>query len=441
MKTIVALATAPLNCAIHVIRVSGEDAFALVNKVCKNKLTKEGYCIQRNTILDTNKEPIDDVLIMKFVAPKSYTGEDIIEINCHGGLFIASKIIELLVKAGCVYAKRGEFTHRALLNGKINLLNANGINNSINATNINSLKVAQNAVNNKLTKKISAFIEEIFKLIGTIEVNIDYPEYDGVDNVDNKVLAKRLTTLNKKLKELLTYSQMSLKLTQGFKVALIGEPNVGKSSLLNKLLNENKAIVSNIPGTTRDVVEGRINYNNITFNFIDTAGIRNKANTIEALGIKKSYEQIKQADLVLVVLDGSKKLSKNESVLLNKIKNKNHIVILNKSDLGIKCDVEGFKFSCKKSDIKDLMNVICKNVNALDIEKTDMTYLQTAEQIGTLQKAIDDIDKVIKQSKEGQPVDLLVETLHDSYDRLNELIGNGDLDFLDKLFAGFCVGK
>jgi len=441
MKTIVALATAPLNCAIHVIRVSGDDAFKLVNKVCKTPLTKQGYSIQRNTILDTNKEPIDDVLIMKFTAPKSYTGEDIIEINCHGGLFIASKIIELLVKAGCVYAKRGEFTQRALLNGKINLLNANGINNSINATNINSLKVAQNAVNNKLTKKISAFIEEIFQLIGTIEVNIDYPEYDGVDNIDNKELAKRLTILNKKLKELLAYSQMSLKLTQGFKVALVGEPNVGKSSLLNKLLNENKAIVSNIPGTTRDIVEGMINYNNLTFHFIDTAGIRSKANTIEALGIKKSYEQIKQADLILVVLDGSKKLSKNELALLKKIKNKNHIVVLNKSDLGIKCKEEGFKFSCKKSNIKSLMDAICKNVNAIDIEHTDMTYLQTAEQIGTLQKAINDIEIVIKQSKEKQPVDLLVETLHDSYDRLNELIGNGDLDFLEKLFAGFCVGK
>lgn len=441
MKTIVALATAPLNCAIHIIRVSGDKTFQIVNKITKTKITKQGYSISRNTIIDTNKRPIDDVLLMKYVAPKSYTGEDLIEINCHGGLFIASKILELLINAGASYARRGEYTQRALLNGKINLLNANGINNSIKATNLNALMVAQNSVNNQLTKKIKVFIEEIFKLIGTIEVNIDYPEYDGVDNIDHKVLVARLTKLNKELKQLLEFSQLSYKINEGFNVALVGEPNVGKSSLLNKLLHENKAIVSNIPGTTRDIVEGRINYKNITFNFVDTAGIRNKANVIEALGIKKTYQELKKADLVLLVLDASKKNSKNEISLIKKIKNKNHIIILNKSDLKRKNKTDGFLFSCKKSKVNTLMDQILKKVNAIDFNKTDMTYLQTADQIGTLQKAISNINKVILQAKRKQPIDLLVETLHESYNDLNQLIGNGDLDFLDKLFANFCVGK
>lgn len=441
MKTIVALATAPLNCAIHIIRVSGDKTFQIVNKICKEKIKREGYSISRNTILDTNKKPIDDVLIMKFTKPKSYTGEDIIEINCHGGLFIASKIIELLVKAGASYAKRGEFTQRALLNGKINLLNANGINNSINATNLNSLMIAQNSVNNKLTRKIKDFLEQIFKLIGTIEVNIDYPEYDGVDNINHKTLVQRLTKLRKELDELLMFSEQSYKINQGFNIAIVGEPNVGKSSLLNKLLHENKAIVSNIPGTTRDVVEGKINYKNLTFNFVDTAGIRNKANVVEALGIKKTYQQLKKADLILLVLDSSKKNTKNKKNLINKIKNKNYLVVLNKSDLVRKNKMSGFSFSCKKSRVNTLMDEIVRKINVIDINKSDMTYLQTADQIGSLQKAINNIDKVIAQAKKKQPIDLLVETLHESYDDLNELIGNGDLDFLDRMFANFCLGK
>lgn len=441
MKTIVALATAPLNCAIHIIRVSGDDAFKIVQKICKDKIKKDGYSIQRNTIMDFNKNPIDDVLLMKFIAPKSYTGEDIIEINCHGGLFIASKIIELLIQAGGAYAKRGDFTHRALLNGKINLLNAYGINNSINATNLNSLKIAQNAVNNKLTKKIKSFIEEVFTLIGTIEVNIDYPEYDGVDNIDNRTLIKRLTILLKKLNELYDFSQTSIKISQGFNIALIGEPNVGKSSLLNKLLNENKAIVSNIPGTTRDIVEGRINYKDITFNIIDTAGIRAKASVLEALGIKKTFEQLKKADLIILILDGSRKISKNEQSLLKKIKDKNHIVVLNKCDLKKKNEAKGFAFSCKKSNISDLMDLVLETVKCKNINNTDMAYLQSADQIGTLKKAIININNVIANAKKQQPIDLLVEDLHNCYDQLNELIGNGDLDFLDKLFANFCVGK
>lgn len=441
MKTIVALATAPLNCAIHIIRVSGDNAFQIVNKICKEKIKREGYRISRNTILGADRKSIDDVLIMKFTKPKSYTGEDIIEINCHGGLFIASKIIELLVKAGANYAKRGEFTQRALLNGKINLLNANGINNSINATNLNSLMVAQNSVNNKLTKEIKNFLEQIFKLIGTIEVNIDYPEYDGVDSINHKTLVQKLTKLKKDLSELLIFSEQSYKINQGFNIAIVGEPNVGKSSLLNKLLHENKAIVSNIPGTTRDVVEGKINYKNLTFNFVDTAGIRNKANVIEALGIKKTYQQLKKADLILLVLDSSKKNTKNEKNLINKIKNRKYLIVLNKSDLPKKNKISGFNFSCKKSRVNILMDEIVRQVSVVDVNKSDMTYLQTADQIGSLQKAITNIDKVIAQAKRKQPIDLLVETLHESYDDLNKLIGNGDLDFLDKMFANFCLGK
>lgn len=440
MKTIVALATAPMNCAIHIIRISGDKAFTIVQKICHKHLVKKGYTIQYTSIFDGSKQ-IDDVLLMKYVAPKSYTGEDLIEINCHGGIVIVNKIIELLIKNGAIQAKRGEFTQRALLNGKINLLNANGINNSINAKNLFSLEIAQNAINNKLTSKIKKFINELFDLIGTIEVNFDYPEYDGVDNIDHKTLLKRLKTLLKQLQKLYMCSQLCFKISQGFNIAIIGKPNVGKSSLLNKFLNESKAIVSNIPGTTRDSVEGSINYQNITFNFIDTAGIRSNANMLEKLGIKKTMQKIKIADLVIVVLDSSKKMSNDELKIISKIKSKHHIVVLNKSDLKRVNKYNGFLFSCKKSNISILFNLIIKKIGLLNIDNKDMAYLQTSNEIGTLKKSINNLQLVINKAKKNVSIDLLVELLHESYNQLNELIGNGDLDFLDKLFASFCVGK
>ena len=440
MKTIVALATAPINCAIHIIRISGDKAFTIVQKICHKNLIKKGYTIQYTSIFDGSKQ-IDDVLLMKYVSPKSYTGEDMIEINCHGGTIIASKIIELLIRNGAVYAKRGEFTHRALLNGKINLLNANGINNCINAKNLFSLQIAQNAINNKLTFKIKKFINDLFMLIGTIEVNFDYPEYDGIDNIDHKTLIKKLEILLKQLKKLHSCSQICYKINHGFNIAIIGKPNVGKSSLLNKFLHETKAIVSNIPGTTRDSVEGIVNYKDITFNFIDTAGIRSNANMLEKLGIKKTMQKIKIADLVIMVLDASKNVTNDELKIIKKIKNKEYITVLNKSDLKKVNKYNGFLFSCKKSNISILFDLIIKKMRVLNIDDKDMAYLQTSNEIGTLKKSIDNLQLVINKAKKNVSIDLLVELMHETYNHLNELIGNGDLDFLDKLFANFCLGK
>lgn len=440
MKTIVALATAPINCAIHIIRISGDNVFTIVQKISHNKIIKKGYAIQYITIFDNDKQ-IDDVLLMKYVAPKSYTGEDIIEINCHGGIIIANKIIELLIRHGAVYAKRGEFTYRALLNGKINLLNANGINNSINAKNLFSLEIARNAINDKLTFKIKKFIDELFDLIGTIEVNFDYPEYDGVDNIDHSTLIKRLNILLNKLEKLYLCSQICLKINQGFNIAIIGKPNVGKSSILNKFLDESKAIVSNIPGTTRDSVEGSMNYKNITFNFIDTAGIRSNANMLEKLGIKKTMQKIKIADLIIMVLDASKKISDDELKIIKKLKNKQYLVVLNKADLKRVNKYDGFLFSCRRSNISVLLDLIIQKIGILNIDTKDMTYLQTSNEIGTLKKSIDNLQLVINKAKKNVSIDLLAELLHDSYNQLNELIGKGDSDFLEKLFANFCIGK
>ena len=443
MKTIVALSSAPLNCAIHTIRVSGDDCYKIVQKITREKIIKEPYKIQHVAIIDEKKQMIDDVLLLKFVAPHSYNAENTIEINCHGGLFVANKIIELLIKSGATYAKPGEFTYRAVINGKINMLQANAINNIIKSKNFSSLKIAHNGLNKKSTIKIEKMRDEIFKIIGNIEVNIDYPEYEDYKNLTNNVLLKKIKPIKAKLINLIKFSQLSTKIMDGFNIAIIGSPNAGKSSLLNKILDEDKAIVSNIPGTTRDIVEGRINYKNITFNFVDTAGIRDKAKYFEKIGINKSLEQINKSDLILFIIDKTKKTTKKEREVFKLIKQKPHIIIINKSDLNCKKTIfKGLNFSCKFDNINRVLNEIIKKINVQSLEKTDFAFLQTPNEIGILKKILEIINVVIIDANKKKPIDLLVENLYEIYNNFNLILGeNCDLDFLEKLFANFCVGK
>ena len=443
MKTIVALSSAPLNCAIHTIRVSGDDCYKIVQKITREKIIKEPYKIQHVAIIDEKKQMIDDVLLLKFVAPHSYNAENTIEINCHGGLFVANKIIELLIKNGATYAKPGEFTYRAVINGKINMLQANAINNIIKSKNFSSLKIAHNGLNKKSTIKIEKMRDEIFKIIGNIEVNIDYPEYEDYKNLTNNVLLKKIKPIKAKLINLIKFSQLSTKIMDGFNIAIIGSPNAGKSSLLNKILDEDKAIVSNIPGTTRDIVEGRINYKNITFNFVDTAGIRDKAKYFEKIGINKSLEQINKSDLILFIIDKTKKTTKKEREVFKLIKQKPHIIIINKSDLNCKKTIfKGLNFSCKFDNINRVLNEIIKKINVQSLEKTDFAFLQTPNEIGILKKILEIINVVIIDANKKKPIDLLVENLYEIYNNFNLILGeNCDLDFLEKLFANFCVGK
>ena len=442
MKTIVALATAPLNCAIHIIRVSGDKAYPIVRSITKEKIAKKSYVLQRATIINEKKQVIDDVILAKYVAPKSYTGEDIIEINCHGGVFVANQILQLLVARGANYAKNGEYTQRALFNGKLDLIKANGINNIINSMNFIALQISHNNLNGNLSKQIRQIKEDIFKIIGNIEVNIDYPEYEDYENLTTNVLLRKILPIKKKINNLLKFSLIANKITYGLKVVIIGKTNVGKSSILNKVLNENKAIVSNLPGTTRDIVEGKINYKNVTFNFIDTAGIRMHSNHLEKIGIKKSFEQIKIADLILFVVDASKKLTPIEKNILNKIKDKNFLIVKNKVDLGNKNEIKGFKFSCKKSKINLLLDEVVKILNLNEIKNTNLTFAQTIQEIGNLKKIINTINNIQKSIQKKQPIDLIVEDIYKINEYLVELLGESkNIDYLDKLFKNFCIGK
>ena len=435
MKTICAIATGLVNCAIHIIRVSGDNAFEIVNKITKNEIKKEGFIIQRNYIMD-NKKIIDDVLLNTFVAPKSYTGEDLIEINCHGGVFVAKKIINLLIKNGCELAKNGEFSQRALLNKKISYQQIEAINNLIYATNDDATSIAINSVLGKDIPIIEELKDQIFNIIGTLEVNIDYPEYDDVKQLSNEDIIKTLKNIQNKLKKILDDSYKIQPIIRGLNVAIIGAPNVGKSSLLNLLSNKEKAIVSNIKGTTRDIVESEIIFDGIKLNLIDTAGIRKTKNKIEQLGIKKSYEAIDNADIIIHLKD-----SLNDSFKIPNEINKDKIIeVYNKAD--IKKIKNKINISVKNNDISELLKSIQLKIKKIDYSKINNLILQSDRQFEIIKKILYLIDEIIIELKNNIPLDLVIQKIELILNEFNSFLGKTlQYDKLDEMFKKFCLGK
>ena len=437
---IVAIATPLMKCAIHVIRISGTDCYEIVNKITSKKINKEGYTIQHVNICDHDKL-VDDVLVLKYVAPKSYTGEDMIEITCHGSPFIANKIVELLVINGAKMAGPGEFTKRAFLNNKLNLLQAEGINNLINSNSNASLKIAHKSIDKKTSEKINGIVSSLFLIIGQIEVNIDYPEYDDVPQISNDEIKTSLIEIIKSLNNIINDSNKVIPYVNGINVAIVGKPNVGKSSLLNAILNENKAIVSSVPGTTRDIIQYSAIIGDIAYNFIDTAGIHTPSDRIEKVGIKLSKNTIKNAQLILFVVDGSKKTSKEDQKIYKLIKNKNHIVVINKSDINqLKIDFDGVKVSAKTKNISNLINKINKSAMNFD---TDLdVVLPSQNDINLTKSVINILEDVLVKLNHSEPLDLLIENLKQAHNKLLGILGqNEDFDLVNELFKNFCVGK
>lgn len=438
--TIAAIATPLMKCAIHVIRISGSDCYEIVNRVTSKKIKKDGYTIQHVNIYDHDKV-VDDVLVLKYVAPKSYTGEDMVEITCHGSPFIASKIVELLVINGAKVARPGEFTKRAFLNNKLNLLQAEGINNLINSNSNASLKIAHKSIDKKTSEKISRIVSSLFLIIGQAEVNIDYPEYDDVPQISNNEIKARLTKIIKSLNNIVDDSNKVIPYVNGINVAIVGKPNVGKSSLLNAILNENKAIVSSIPGTTRDIIQYSAIIGDIAYNFIDTAGIHTPTDRIEKVGIELSKKTIKNAQLILFVVDGSKKSSKEDQQIYKLIKNKNHIVVINKSDIKqLKTDFVGVKVSAKTKDIGKLIHEI--NKSAMNYDADLDVVLPSKNDINLTKSVISILDDVLVKLNNNEPLDLLIEDLKLAHNKLLGILGqNDDFDLVNELFKNFCVGK
>ncbi len=436
MNTIAAIATPLLNCAIHIIRVSGPDCFKFVQKICEKKIRKEPYTIQRNFIIDNDKR-IDDVLLNVFVKPKSYTGEDTIEINCHGGVVVAKKILNLLISNGCVRAKNGEFSQQAFLNNKLSYMQIEAINNLIHAESDKVVEIAMNSIAGNDLDVIKKIRSEIFDIIGSIEVNIDYPEYDDVPNYSHKEIYKKLTLLKKEIDKIIKSSKKIIPIFNGLNVAIIGKPNVGKSSLLNLLSNSNRAIVSDIKGTTRDVIESKVNFNGILINFLDTAGIHEQSkDKIEKIGIEKSKQTINDADLIIWLVDNDK-----DNELIKLLSNKNYIKVFNKSD------INNYKkglvtISVKNRDISNLNKELEKHLAKISNFKSGELILQSTRQITLMEKLSIIVENLLEQLKNSISLDLLQTQFEECIIVIDNILGvNFKFDKLDELFSKFCLGK
>ena len=445
--TIVAISTSQGIGAISIIRLSGKESIEIVNKIVKNKnLNKlNSHTINYNHVVN-NDEIIDEVLISIMKAPRSFTTEDVVEINCHGGIATTNKILELLLLNGCRLAEPGEFTKRAFLNGRIDLLEAESVMDIINSKTENSLKLAINQLNGSTSNLIRNLRQDLLEILANIAVNIDYPEYEDIEEVTNQKLEKEIIKIKQKVNQILNDSKNSKIIKEGIDVAIIGKPNVGKSSLLNKLLDEDKAIVTDLAGTTRDIVEGKINLNGFILNIIDTAGIRKTTDKVEQIGVDKSKNLIDRADLILFLLDNNTLLNNEEKELLETIQNKKHIIIVNKTDLETKIDLKDENYirmsTINNIGIKELKERIIKLFELDKIEQSDMTYLTNARSIALLKQVKEKIEEIENSINMNIPISIIEIDLRNVWEILGKIIGEHYEDeLIDQLFTQFCLGK
>ena len=445
MDAICAIATSYGSGAISIVRASGKDSIKMINEIFKGPdLTKvASHTISYGSIFYEG-EIIDEVLVSVFLPPRTYTKEECVEINCHGGMFVTNKILETLLKIGFRLADSGEFTKRAFLNGRIDLTQAEAVMDIISSGNDLMLRNSNKALRKEITKMITSLRERLVGLIAKIEVNIDYPEYDDAIEMTNEIIIPELLSIKNEVATILKHSKIGKTLSSGINTAIVGRPNVGKSSLLNMLLEEEKAIVSHYAGTTRDIVEGKLNIGNITLNLIDTAGIRESDDFVEQIGITKAKEVLEKAELVLLVLDNSN-ITEYDLELLKLTENKTRIIILNKMDLNHTPNIkeEHIMISALRNEgLKELVDKILEISKVTELNTIDATYLTNARQIAKLDLAYKAINEAVTSSKEYLPVDMVELDIKKAWDILGEIIGisSGD-ELINELFSKFCLGK
>lgn len=447
-ETIVAISTAIGQGAISIVRLSGDKSIEFVNKSFKGPdLSKaKSHTISYGHIIDKSGKHIDEVMISIFRAPRSFTTEDIIEINCHGGIFVANKILELMLINGAKSASPGEFTERAFLNGRIDLTQAEAVMEIIEAKSDMSLTLANKGLDGVIYNLITDLRSDLLSIIANIEVNIDYPEYDDVTVLSNEVLKPSIIKLSNNIKQILVKANFGKVIKEGIKTGIIGRPNVGKSSILNALLKEDKAIVTEIQGTTRDIVEGNINIGGIILNLIDTAGIRESNDIIEKIGISKAKAIIKEAELILFVLDNNQALTEDDQKLLDLTAHKKRIIIINKKDLKNQL-AHTFEHSVSisalhKTGIEDLENLIRKMFLSGTINVTDQTYVSNARHIAKLTETLNALQESLVSIENQMSVDMVEIDLKNAWLLLGEIIGDtSSTSLLDELFSKFCLGK
>lgn len=447
--TICAIATSVGTSAINIIKISGKESISIVNKIfTKDLLKAKTHTITFGYIKD-KEEKVDEVLVSVFLEPNTYTGENIVEINTHGGLAVTNKILEMLLDQGCRLAEPGEFLKRAFLNGKRDLLEAESISDLINAKTEASRKMSMNGVTGELSRIIKNLRNKLLTIIANIEVNIDYPEYEDAIVYTNELLKTNIIEIKNELKKIVDESEKGSIIKNGINVGIVGKPNVGKSSLLNRLINEDKAIVTDVEGTTRDIVEGKIVINGIEINLIDTAGIRQTSNVVEKIGVEKSKSILETSDLLLAIFDGSKLLTKDDLDILKEIENKKSIIIINKEDLPMKIEKEKFsryktlQISIKENKgINDIIEEIKSLFNLNELETQDFTYLSNARQINLIKNCLSLSEEINKQNEKNTPVDLIQIDIQRLWEKLGELTGESYKDeLLDEIFSKFCLGK
>ena len=446
--TIAAISTTTGAGAISIIRVSGKEAIEIVNKIFKEKDLKK---VPSHTIhyghIEYKGKIEDEVLVSIMKAPKTFTTEDVVEINCHGSIVVTKKVLEILLTIGCRLAEPGEFTKRAFLNGRIDLIEAEGVMDLINSKSESEKKLALNQIEGKVSNLIKELRQKILEVLAQIEVKIDYPEYEDIEEVTYNDLSENIKLVEDEIKRIIKESENGKLIKEGIKTAIVGRPNVGKSSLLNKLLQEEKAIVTDIAGTTRDIVEGTIIINGVKLDLIDTAGIRKTNDIVESIGVNKSLEAINKSDLVLLVLNNNEELTLYDKELLESIKNKKHIIIINKIDLETKLeeikDNNIIKISALNNEgIEELKNKIIELYNLEEIESKDATYLTNARGLSLLKQAQEVIKEVNIGIENKEPIDMIEIDLKRIWELLGEITGETyQEELINQLFSQFCLGK
>ena len=455
--TIAAISTPVGEGGISIIRVSGDDAIAVAQKIYRGKDLSKVHTntINYGHIIDPdNGEEVDEVMVSVMRAPHTYTCEDVVEINCHGGLRATTRILQLVLSYGARMAEPGEFTKRAFLNGRLDLSQSEAVMDLIRAKTDKAMKVALNQLDGNLSHLIRKLRKDILDVLAQVEVNIDYPEYDAVEEMTTKMLKEKATEIRQRIEALLKTAKQGKVLREGLATAIIGRPNVGKSSLLNSLLHEDKAIVTNVAGTTRDVIEEYVNVDGVPLKLIDTAGLRDTKDQVEKIGVERSPKALDAADLIQLLIDKSEELTAEDRELLEATKDKQRIVILNKTDLPNKVDRSELKklvgsdklietSIVKNEGMNQLGETISKMFFEEGIENNQNSVMVTnARHIGLLHQADDALGDVLKGIAAGMPVDLVQIDMTRCWDLLGEITGDSYQDeLLDQLFSQFCLGK
>ncbi|HEP6685211.1 TPA: tRNA uridine-5-carboxymethylaminomethyl(34) synthesis GTPase MnmE [Streptococcus pyogenes] len=450
--TITAISTPLGEGAIGIVRLSGTDALAIAQSVFKGKNLEQvaSHTINYGHIIDPNTGTIvDEVMVSVMLAPKTFTRENVVEINTHGGIAVTNEILQLLIRQGARMAEPGEFTKRAFLNGRVDLTQAEAVMDIIRAKTDKAMTIAVKQLDGSLSQLINDTRQEILNTLAQVEVNIDYPEYDDVEEMTTALLREKTQEFQSLLGNLLRTAKRGKILREGLSTAIIGRPNVGKSSLLNNLLREDKAIVTDIAGTTRDVIEEYVNIKGVPLKLVDTAGIRETDDLVEQIGVERSKKVLQEADLVLLVLNASEKLTDQDRALLNLSQDSNRIILLNKTDLEQKIELEQLPADLISISVltNQNINLIEDRINQLFFDNAglveqDATYLSNARHISLIEKAVQSLEAVNDGLALGMPVDLLQVDLTRTWEILGEITGDAAPDeLITQLFSQFCLGK